>query len=165
MQTARGRNPLPYVILNEVLAESGYKGLYRGWEAYLFLCWRPAVQYAIYDQLKALLLKAKRRKELTSAEAFLLGAVSRAIATIILFPYARAKVVAQAGKNASADRPEEERASASMVSVLVQIYRDEGVPGLFQGLGPELVRGVFSAALMLMVKEKLTASVKRALLG
>ena len=32
--------------------------------------------------------------------------------------------------------------------------------GLYQGIGPELTRGVFSAALMMMVKERIGVLVK-----
>jgi hypothetical protein len=35
-----------------------------------------------------------------------------------------------------------------------------GVSGLYQGIGPELTRGVFSAALMMMVKERIGVVVK-----
>ena len=35
-----------------------------------------------------------------------------------------------------------------------------GVWGLYQGIGPELTRGVFSAALMMMVKERIGVVVR-----
>ncbi len=35
-----------------------------------------------------------------------------------------------------------------------------GVWGLYQGIGPELTRGLFSAALMMMVKERIGVIVK-----
>jgi hypothetical protein len=43
------------------------------------------------------------------------------------------------------------------------VYERDGLAGLFQGLGPELTRGIFSAALMLMMKEKLASRVQRVL--
>ena len=36
---------------------------------------------------------------------------------------------------------------------------------LFQGMGPEIGRGILSSALMMMVKERLTAAIKAAILG
>jgi hypothetical protein len=36
---------------------------------------------------------------------------------------------------------------------------------LYHGLGPELTRGVFSAALMMMIKEQINGGVKNVLYG
>ena len=46
--------------------------------------------------------------------------------------------------------------------VLRAEMRRGGVLAVFQGVTPELVRGVLSAALMLMVKEQISGTVKRA---
>ena len=52
----------------------------------------------------------------------------------------------------------------SIPAVMAAVLAKQGILGLFQGLGPELGRGVLSAALMLMVKEKLSGVVKIAVL-
>ena len=49
--------------------------------------------------------------------------------------------------------------------MLLQTYTNDGLPGLYQGLGPEITRGVLSAALMMMVKERINVGVKRLLYG
>jgi hypothetical protein len=46
--------------------------------------------------------------------------------------------------------------------MLKAIYADEGLKGLYQGIGPELSRGVMSAAIMMMVKERIADSVRGA---
>lgn len=75
-----------------------------GFGASVVLCINPAIQYTVFDQLKALILQRVaarhpgKRVALTTAQAFLLGAVAKAIATVVTFPYIRAKVVLQAAK-------------------------------------------------------------------
>ncbi|EKU22349.1 peroxisomal membrane protein pmp47b [Nannochloropsis gaditana CCMP526] len=53
---------------------------------------------------------------------------------------------------------------ATVLFTLQKTLRDEGVPGLYRGMAPELTRGVLSAALMLMIKERLYDFNKRMLL-
>ena len=47
--------------------------------------------------------------------------------------------------------------------MIAKMYMSGGLGECFQGLGPELTRGVFSAALMMMVKEKISMIVRLAL--
>lgn len=49
--------------------------------------------------------------------------------------------------------------------MLSRLVREKGPLAVFSGLGPELVRGMLSGALMLMVKEYIDAIVKGAILG
>jgi solute carrier family 25 (peroxisomal adenine nucleotide transporter), member 17 len=142
--------------------------MYKGIQAYYVLCFKPALQYTVFEQVKAIMLKTRKSKTLTAAEAFLLGMVARVVATMATFPFIRAKVVMQAQKKqAQQQQPQdgETPASPNLWSLLVDVYRSNGISGLYQGLGPELTRGVFSAALMLMIKEKINGAVKTALYG
>lgn len=111
-------------------------------------------------------------------QAFVLGAIARSVATLLLFPYIRAKVLVQtkkkqvvSGQAASQD---------GIVSTLQRVYKEEGALSLYRGLGPELTKarfvlangcwsmahllllllqGALSSAFMLMVKEKIQAYV------
>ena len=53
----------------------------------------------------------------------------------------------------------------SILSFLTSLYNEQGVGALFQGLGPELTRGVLSSALMLMIKEQIASLVHASLYG
>mmetsp|Transcript_13318 Transcript_13318/g.20209 ORF Transcript_13318/g.20209 Transcript_13318/m.20209 type:complete len:97 (-) Transcript_13318:23-313(-) len=81
---------------------------------------------------------------------------ARAVATVVVFPFIRAKVMAQANSDSDNNK--------SMLETVVAMHREGGLSQLFQGLGPELTRGVLSAALMMMVKEQIAATVKAAIL-
>lgn len=173
------------------------KSFYKGIQAYWILCFKPALQYTIFEQLKAWILRlreirgAKERRQgsapqLSAGEAFLLGMVSRTIATLAVFPFVRAKVQMQSltrsqahqrsnGAASSTDASSQSTPSPTVSGVkssapsiwglLAENYTNGGLKALYQGLGPELTRGVLSAALMMMVKERINGRVKKMLHG
>jgi hypothetical protein len=47
--------------------------------------------------------------------------------------------------------------------MLTQTYKEDGFTALYQGLSPEITRGVLSAAIMMMVKERINIGVKQLL--
>ncbi|KAL3913766.1 MAG: hypothetical protein SGILL_006362 [Bacillariaceae sp.] len=173
------------------------KSFYKGIAAYYVLCFKPAIQYALFEQLKASILAVKRRRrnnvrgstnqlsehvELTAGEAFFLGMFSRMVSTLIVFPFVRAKVRLQSSIKRDSDDTETtidastEKAPSSpssskqltnntttLWSLLQQTYKEDGFTALYQGLGPEITRGILSAALMMMAKERIASVVKHAL--
>jgi Mitochondrial carrier protein len=241
-------------VVQSILSAQGWRGLYHGASTYYVLCLKPAIQYTVFNQLKALVLAYKSAKTkaavlaLTAAEAFVLGAVARVVATVAVFPFLRVKVLMQTAKQpssssssavkASIASPERARTAAataaasppaaevdtaavvtasdssssssssdastesndisstsssgsgnvseadssdvqhtttttatttssgtssrnSTLAAVVAIAKSEGPAALFRGLGPELARGILSAALMLMVKERAGAGALR----
>ena len=137
--------------------------MYKGIQAYYVLCFKPALQYTVFEQVKSTVLATRKEKTLSAAEAFLLGMVARTVATVAVFPFVRAKVVMKSRKKNSTS--EGVAADPSVLELLGEMYEKGGVSALYQGLGPELTRGVFSAALMLMIKEKINGGIKTALYG
>jgi len=171
IQTSKG-NTAPLGILMSMLSEKdGLKGMYKGIQAYTVLCLKPAIQYTIFEQVKVLVLARKRLlgkskmgdEALTAIEAFLLGMVARTIATLAVFPYLRAKVMLQSQSNCN--NREGGSNKPNIPGMITLMYETGGLSELFQGIVPELTRGIFSAALMLMIKEKISGVVKKALNG
>ena len=153
------------------------KSFYKGIQAYWILCFKPALQYTIFEQCKIWILRLKQGKreglrssaQLSAGEAFLLGMFSRTIATLTVFPFVRAKVRMQSLVRAPLDSTEGDSSGVSssipptIWKLLVENYSKGGLKALYQGLGPELTRGVLSAALMMMVKERISGGVKKIL--
>ena len=164
-------------LLWNILSTKGVGGFYKGIEAYTVLCLKPAIQYTVYEQVKRIMLAARRVKRLASkggdrthdedgggsdhsslhaAEAFFLGMFARIVATMLTYPYLRAKVMLQSNNNSSSDGNKKK----TIPQMIAEQLSTGGVSGLYQGIGPELTRGVFSAALMMMVKERIGVVVK-----
>jgi len=123
---------------------------------------KNAVQFAVYEPTKRWQIARNLGGALTPAQAFFHGAFSRLISDAVLFPARRAKVLQQKAKK---DGSNSDAASKSLVGVLAQVAKEKGLMEVFNGLGPELVRGMISGALMLMVKEYIDAIVIGAILG
>ena len=173
------KNRGAFVLLGSMLSERGVSGFYKGIEAYTVLCLKPAIQYTVYEQVKKFVLAARRVKNLAAhrsssrgagddsssnsdsssstslgaAEAFFLGMFARVIATMLTYPYLRAKVMLQSTYGTAKIKP-------TIPQMILEQLSNGGVVGLYQGIGPELTRGVFSAALMMMVKERIGVLVK-----
>jgi len=133
--------------LNEVLQESGPLGLYKGMGAYIGVSLQPAIHFGIFEEIKKRLLGG--RTQLTFLESFVYAGFARAVSTMMIYPYIRAKVLCQTSTG---------KAKSSM-EVIGGELKKNGVVGLYAGIKPELIRGVMSTALMLAVKEKINGVV------
>merc|ERR1719266_207049 len=149
-----------------MLDERGVAGLFKGVSAQVILCFKNAIQNTVFDQIKAVLLRmnsrggANKAVTLSALQAFLLGALARAVATIIVWPYQRSKVVMQTTSGKSKDG-----ASQSVSGVMLKIAKEDGVLALYQGLPPELMRGVGSASIMYLLKEKIFELTKKLIMA
>ncbi|CAK9167981.1 unnamed protein product [Ilex paraguariensis] len=151
----------------QTLTEGSWSEAFDGLGISLLLTSNPAIQYTVFDQLKQRLLKEKQSKmekgstpeALSAFSAFVLGAVSKSIATLLTYPAIRCKVMIQAADSSDDGAKKERQKSRKTISgVLHAIWRKEGVLGFFKGLRAQILKTVLSSALLLMVKEKITAT-------
>jgi len=88
--------------LAKELANQGLAGTYKGFYISSILTLNPALNFAIFDGLKARVLKAisaatgQRVHSLSAVQAFLLASLAKTLATLLTYPLIRAKVVMQA---------------------------------------------------------------------
>ncbi|OQS04436.1 Mitochondrial Carrier (MC) Family [Thraustotheca clavata] len=161
MQTSKNQTKQSFMQLLQTMWEENegkLSGFYKGFSAYFVLCLQPAIQFTAFEQVKIIYLKSKAAKSLSALEAFILGAAARSLATLVVFPYIRAKVLVQA-ESKSVATADDSTPSESIPQILSRLVQEEGVGSLYRGLSPELTKGALSAAFMLMVKEKIEAYV------
>ncbi|PKA60878.1 Peroxisomal adenine nucleotide carrier 1 [Apostasia shenzhenica] len=127
-------------------------------------------KYTVFDQLKQRLVTRPKSQSsisgssgsspqsLSAFSAFLLGAVSKSIATVITYPLIRCKVIIQATEDEDEDESEESHAKSAktITGVLSSVWKKEGIPGYFKGLQAQILKTVLSSALLLMIKEKIS---------
>jgi len=158
--------------LRETLAEGTWMEAFDGLGISIILTCNPSIQYTVFDQLKQRIIQRQRRKNGGSADdnsrvalsafsAFLLGAVSKSIATVLTYPLIRCKVMIQAAdldedEDDESERPRKSRAPKTMLGALHAIWSKEGIPGFFKGLHAQILKTVLSSALLLMIKEKIS---------
>jgi len=142
------------VVLKRLLASSSpLKQLYSGYSAKLLGGVKPAIQFLLFDKARSWRLSATKARQLTLAEAFVIGASCRAVADCIAYPSRVLKVRRQGGCSATGRK---------INTDLVSIVKNEGVSALYAGLSVEVARGTLSAGMMLTVKEKIAVLVKLA---
>lgn len=151
------------------LSQSTWSELFDGLGISLLLTANPSIQYTAFDQLKQRLLRAKMKKrrdnDMTSPEAlsafsaFVLGAISKCIATCITYPAIRCKVMIQSSDSDENIKDKPRTKSHKTVSwAMYSIWENEGLLGFFKGIQAQILKTVLSSALLLMIKEKITKS-------
>ncbi|XP_030508496.2 peroxisomal adenine nucleotide carrier 1 [Cannabis sativa] len=148
------------------LSKSTWREAFDGLGISLLLTANPSIQYTVFDQLKQRLLKGKLGSKtgkastpeaLSAFSAFMLGAVSKCVATILTYPAIRCKVMIQAADSDEFGKSEADKKSQKTISgALFAIWKREGPLGFFKGLQAQIVKTVLSSALHLMIKEKIT---------
>jgi hypothetical protein len=118
----------PMYITRELIAEGGVARLYQGWSSWLGYSLRPAIEITVYDQIKFRVVGPGAN--LGGAQAFLLGALGRAVGTAIVFPVTFAMKTVATGK------------FKNPVEAWTITIRERGVLALWKGLGAEIPRGI-----------------------
>ncbi|CAN1219972.1 Peroxisomal adenine nucleotide carrier 1 [Linum perenne] len=159
----------------ETLTEGEWSNAFDGLGISLLLTSNPAIQYTVFDQLKQKLLKGDQAETLSAFTAFLLGALSKSIATFShdrrtkLKPCSflvsfRCKVMIQAADTDEVDHDDKSkkkpkrRPTKTLSGVVASVWRQEGISGFFKGLKAQILKTVLSSALLLMIKEKISAT-------
>ena len=157
-------------------SKGGFRGLYRVFPAYVFTCCQPGIQFPVFELLKRFFLKRQRmlrvgatgagarlEPQLGWGEAFIAGAISKAIGQTVTFPFERTRSKYMTLQKQGAE-------NLSVFQVLRDIYAEEGFGfpffgGLWKGVENDLSQGILNAALMMMVKEQLFHVVRNMVLG
>ncbi|KAK1145939.1 ADP/ATP carrier protein [Aspergillus melleus] len=132
-----------------VNSEDGWSGLWRGLKASLILVVNPAITYGAYQRLKDVLFAGKNN--LKPWEAFLLGALSKALATIVTQPL----IVAKVGLQSRPPPGREGKPFKTFGEVMRFIIKNEGPLSLFKGIGPQILKGLLVQGLLMMTKERM----------
>ncbi len=141
-------------IVKDIRAKRGWGGFWTGYLASLILIANPAINYTIFDQLKSMLQHqggGSAKAHMSMIKAFLLGALAKSIATLVTYPYIRAKVILQTQVKVKGG---EDR---TILQVFRAIGQHHGLAGYYKGCSAQLLNTVLKSALLLMTKEQITA--------
>lgn len=142
------------IIHDALFTWHGISTAMKSGRAYLVLSLKAGIEFGIYDRIKTIILGARQRNgdassSISAIEAFWLGAFARSIATVVMYPYARGKALAQA------------KLAPSATEAILSVLKTEGAKALYRGLSMELMRGVAQSAVMFAIMEKVRASLLR----
>lgn len=75
----------------EIIAEDGVTGLWTGLKPGLVLTVNPAITYGVFERVKGILIAAQvaagAEARLTPGRSFLIGILSKTLATVVTYPY------------------------------------------------------------------------------
>ena len=126
-----------------------------GFRPTLPLCLTPALTLLLFKLLSRLRLsRTTSPPRPTGLSAFLSGAFANALAVTILYPLLLAKVRIQAAKSRGVE-PGAPRPTATTVwDVWVAAVRQDGWAGLYQALSAQILKGVVSQGVTMLVKQR-----------
>ena len=120
-----GRSPTTVGTLLALLRHEGPLALFAGVVPALVLVANPILQYTLFEQLRN---AVERRRPVTPAIAFVLGALGKLFATTVTYPYITVK-----SQMHVATRPADREGMRQAIS---RVVRDEGYAGLYKGASP-----------------------------
>jgi len=139
--------------LTRISKEEGVEALWGGTASSLMLVSNPVIHFVVYDKVKSIFAKGGTNKNLSSGEIFLIGAIAKALATIITYPIQ----VAQSRQRALKDK--QSSTFTSTFKILFDIFKKDGAMGWFAGMNVKLIQTVLTAAFQFMCYEKIQQTI------
>lgn len=140
--------------------ERGLRGLWAGYSATLVLTLNPSITFFLQQTLKRALVPRERWKEPGTGTTFLLAAVSKVVATAMMYPFqiAKARVQVAVPWEKEGSGPVKGGGSLNLLrntvfATVLGIARTDGVGALYDGIGGELVKGFFNHGTTMLSKD------------
>ncbi|CAO2653847.1 Nn.00g105800.m01.CDS01 [Neocucurbitaria sp. VM-36] len=162
-------------IAREINREKGLQGFWSGYSASLILTLNPSITMLLHKVLLRLLVPRAKRDAPGARITFLLAAISKALASTITYPFSlaktRAQVSAQKPSATTGETSEKEEAEnllgsravrarqRTVFSTILRIAQTEGLWGLYQGLGAEVLKGFFSHGITMLMKDRIHTAI------
>ncbi|KAI5961509.1 ANT1 [Candida margitis] len=148
-------------LVKEILREDGITGLWRGLRVSLVLCINPSITYGSYERLKEIIYGGKQF--LNPLESFSLGVLAKSLATIATQPLIVSKALLQKSKGKGHKKNEfgeyedekEDIKFDHFTHALAHLWKTEKFKGLYKGIRPQLLKGVFVQGLLFMFKDQI----------
>ncbi|XP_071372308.1 peroxisomal membrane protein PMP34 isoform X1 [Centroberyx affinis] len=141
---------------SQIIANEGVGTLWNGTLPSLVLVFNPAVQFMFYEAMKRRASTGGRK--ISSAEIFLIGAISKAVATTATYPLQTVQAILRFGQYKGDGKGGVLGSLRNVFHLLMDRIKRHGPLGLYKGLEAKLLQTVLTAALMFVVYEKITAA-------
>ncbi|CAD6892105.1 unnamed protein product [Tilletia controversa] len=130
-------------VAKDIFKQDGITGFWRGLKPSLVLTVNPAITYGVFERVKTIILAASADGKMTPGKSFLVGALSKTLATVVTFPYILSKIRLQARSTPY----------SSAFEVLGDILRKRGIAGWYQGMQAQIIKAVLSQALLFFFRD------------
>ncbi|XP_041362477.1 peroxisomal membrane protein PMP34-like [Gigantopelta aegis] len=140
-------------ILDCLLKIAKHEGILALWSGTLpstILASNPAIHFMIYEFMKRYFQKAYHTAELSGMLYFMIGAVAKAVATVVTYPLQVIQSRLRAGYS-------QVESTLSMLDAIMHLTKTHGVQFLYKGMEAKLLQTILTAALMFVAYEKIAA--------
>ncbi|KAF2134766.1 mitochondrial carrier [Dothidotthia symphoricarpi CBS 119687] len=160
-------------IARGIYREKGLEGFWSGYSASLILTLNPSITMLLHKTLLRLFVPHAKQDNPGARITFLVAAISKAMASTLTYPFSLAKTRAQVssqkpsattGETSEMDKSGKSLGSRTarvrqrtVFSTIFRIAQTEGLWGLYQGLGPEVLKGFFSHGITMLMKDRIHA--------
>jgi len=147
--------------LSKCYKNEGIAGLWKGLVPNMMLVSNPTIHFVVYERVRLVVEKiaAKRGSAITALEFFLMGALAKAVATVLTYPVQ----LAQSKLRADRKQKDGKRNYSGTFDCLRKIHAQAGTAGLFRGMRAKMWQTVLTAAFQFMMFEKIKSVVFGAL--
>ena len=156
-------------IALEIHCQKGIQGFWSGYSASLVLTLNPSLTFFFFENFKRALVSRSQGGDTTPQATFLLAAISKALASVITYPFSLAKSRAQLSsrlptteprtnnhdtlKRSSSTTQSKSETSGNVFTTILGIIRHEGPRALYDGMGGEVLKGFFSHGITILIKD------------
>ncbi|KAI0319529.1 adenine nucleotide transporter [Amylostereum chailletii] len=155
-------------VAREIIREEGVGGLWLGIKPGLVLTVNPAITYGVFERVKSAALTARAKAGNADAKlgpglSFVVGALSKTLATVVTYPYIMAKVRIQTRSADTESAKEEHRIMGPVgphhrhpgaIDILARVWKHHGFLGWYQGMGAQVLKAVLAQGVLFMSKER-----------
>eukprot|EP01130_Rhizamoeba_saxonica_P000189 TRINITY_DN10183_c0_g1_i1.p1 TRINITY_DN10183_c0_g1~~TRINITY_DN10183_c0_g1_i1.p1 ORF type:complete len:325 (-),score=76.05 TRINITY_DN10183_c0_g1_i1:57-905(-) len=148
--------------VSKIAEQEGVLSLWNGCWASLVLVSNPTIQFVVYDKIKLFMERRALldgRKYLNGKEIFLVGALAKAVATVMTYPIQLTQARMRATKRATT--VDEKNKYRGTIDCLVKIFQQDGFLGWFRGLHVKIVQTVLTAAFQFLAYETIAGLIFR----
>lgn len=125
-----------------------------GFTSNIPLAFTPSLTLFLFQLFRRIFLPTKNRDSPTPGQAFIGGALSQSIAVTFLYPLILAKTRIQTARSSNTQNTKMAPRQQNILEVWQTAYDREGFQGLYQGLESQVLKGIVSQGVTMMVKTR-----------
>jgi len=141
----------PWHAVATIIKTEGASALFKGLSASYLGLTETVIQFTTYESLKGSLIRSRRKKDpdanLSIVEFLTLSGFSKFLASLITYPHEVIRTRLREQRNTQLAR------YTGPIQGLKLIYKEEGIKGLYAGMGAHLLRVVPNAAILFLTYE------------
>jgi len=153
----------PFAVLKNILKTEGIPQLWKGTMISILLVSNPVIQHFLYDFLKRKRLYSRPtnsvRSKISATEAFILGAIAKAVSTVATYPLQLAQMLIRMQEKGKKEGSDSEY--GGILQCLTTLYGNGGAKALYSGMEAKVLQSTLASAFTFLTYEQLLGLVRR----